>query len=134
MILKGKRIFIVEDDLANRAIAQMLLEGEGARTAIDRWGKETVQRLEAFLPVDIILLDLMFPNDITGYDVFDHIRQNSVLAGIPIVAVSASDPIAAIAKTKEKGFDGFIPKPVSYALFAKQVLSVINGDKIWLNR
>lgn len=132
MLLKSKRIFLVEDNVANRAIEQMLLEQQGARTAIDRWGMETILRLRAFMPVDIILLDLMFPNDITGYDIFAEIRDHREFDNIPIVAVSASDPSEAVAKTRELGFAGFISKPVNFDLFAQQIADILEGKPGWV--
>lgn len=131
MLLKNRRIFLVEDDLSNRAVAQLLLEKHGARTAIDRWGVETISRLRNFMPIDIILLDLMFPDDISGFDLFDEIRQELDLAHIPILAVSAMDPAVAIPKAQAKGFNGFIPKPVEYDLFAQQVADIIEGIPVW---
>lgn len=131
MLLEKKRIFLIEDNLANRAIMQILLEQQGAQTSFERWGKDTVERLKAFAPVDIILLDLMFPNDITGYDIFDMIRAEHDFRHVPIVAVSASEPSIAIPKTKAKGFHGFIPKPIDYDKFPKQIQSVLDKQKVW---
>lgn len=125
MFLLKKRIFIIEDNIVNRAIAQLLLEQQGAKTAIDRWGIDTVTRLHNFMPVDIILMDLMFPNGITGYDIFDQIRSYPEFDHIPIVAVSASDPAEAIQRTKAHGFDGFISKPLSPTSFARQIADMI---------
>ena len=66
MLLKDKRVFILEDHAGNLAVMLTLLQGEGAVTKHDRWGKETVSRLQAFAPVDIILLDLMVSEPISG--------------------------------------------------------------------
>ena len=121
----------MEDNLANRAIMQILLEQNGAKTSFERWGKDTVAKLREFMPADIILLDLMFPRNVTGYDVFDEIRKHPEFRHIPIVAVSASDPGAAIPKTKSKGFCGFIPKPVEYDRFPRQIASILEGKPIW---
>lgn len=131
MLLQGKRIFIIEDDLANRAIAQTLLETHGARTSFERWGTESVEKLRKFMPVDIILLDLMFPNEITGYDVFDAIRVHAEFDDIPIAAVSASDPLTAISKTKAQGFSGFIAKPIHVTTFPRLVAKLINREEVW---
>lgn len=129
--LRNKRVFLVEDNLANRAIMQILLEQNGARTSFERWGKDTVSKLRKFMPVDIILLDLMFPDGVTGYDVFDEIRAHPEFDHIPIVAVSASDPGSAIPKTKRKGFSGFITKPVDYDRFPDHIVSIMNNEPIW---
>jgi CheY-like chemotaxis protein len=71
---------------------QLLLEQNGAKMSFERWGKDTMERLRAFAPIDLILLDLMFLHGITGYDIFDRIRAQLEFQHIPIVAVSASDP------------------------------------------
>ena len=131
MKLKGKRIFIVEDDLGNRAIAQMLLEQAGATTAFERWGVETIQKLSCFDPVDVILLDLKYPRGVTGYDLFTKIRENEEFANVPIIAISANDPSDAIPRVKELGFDGFIAKPVDFFNFASQIAEILEGNSIW---
>jgi CheY-like chemotaxis protein len=130
-MLKNRHIFIVEDDLSNRAVMQMLLEKQGAKTAIERWGLETVPRLLAFMPVDIILLDLMLPGGVSGFDVYDQIKSQLELATIPVVAVSAMDPSLAIPQAQAKGLQGFIPKPVDYKRFARQVASVLENEPVW---
>jgi CheY-like chemotaxis protein len=131
VLLKNKRLFLVEDDLANRAIIQFLLEKHGARTSIERWGTDTVARLRAFMPIDLILLDLMFPNGVTGFEVFVAIRQQAEFATIPIVAISAMDPVLASPQCRDYGFNGFIAKPVEYELFADQVAALLNGQAVW---
>lgn len=132
--LEGKKIFLVEDNAGNRAIEEILLEKHGAKTAMERWGRDTIPRLRAAMPVDIILLDLMFPNNITGFDVFKDIRSHPEFDHIPIVAVSASDPSSAIPKTKEYGFAGFISKPIHMDNFPKQVLQILEGQPVWVGR
>lgn len=132
--LKGKKIFLVEDNAGNRAIEEILLERHGAKTAIERWGRETIVRLTVAMPVDIILLDLMFPNNITGFDIFEEIRSHSEFDHIPIVAVSASDPSSAIPKTKSYGFAGFISKPIHMDNFAKQVAKILEGETLWVSQ
>jgi CheY-like chemotaxis protein len=131
MLLNNKRIFFVEDNLENRVVMTMLLEQHGARTEFERWGREAVQRLMGFMPVDIILLDLMFPHGVTGYDIFDAIRSHTEFVEIPIVAVSAQDPSLAIPKTMAKGFSGFIAKPIDYDLFPQQVAQIIAREPVW---
>lgn len=134
MILKNKRIFITEDNLTNRSIMQLLLEREGAIISFERWGRDTQKHLEKFLPVDIILLDLMLPNNVSGFDVFDQIRDIPGMEGVPIVAVSAKMPDTAIPETRAKGFDGFISKPIDYTRFSKQIATLIQGEAIWYSR
>lgn len=131
-LLKDKRFFIIEDKPNNFAIAKTLLEQQGGVVAFDRYGDQTLQRLRQFGAVDLILLDLMFPNNLTGYDLFDMIRALPEYAQTPVLAVSASDPAVAIPKTQAKGFAGFIAKPISYEHFARQIAQVLNHESVWL--
>lgn len=128
--LKGKRVFYIEDDNRNRAIVQMMLEQAGATVSFDSRGSNFLPKLCAFAP-DLILTDLRLPGKVTGYDVFDAIRECPELASIPVVALSASDPEVEIPKAKTKGLSGFISKPIDIRFFATQLASVLNGDVIW---
>lgn len=131
MLLKGKRIFLIEDNLINRSIMQTLLEREGAIIEFERWGKDTEERLQKFIPVDIILLDLMFPDDVSGYDIFDRIRLLPEFIEIPIVAVSAADDTM---KARAKGFAGYIKKPVDPLQFANQITNILDHKPVWIFR
>lgn len=131
MILDGKRIFFVEDDHNNIAVIKTILEQNGATTAFERWGNETLDKLQAFAPVDIILLDLMLPRDVSGYDLLEAIRAIEAFAQTPIVAVSAADPAVAMKKAKLAGFDSFISKPLQWGLFEQQIAAIMDGEAVW---
>lgn len=130
-LLANKRIFIVEDNLANRAIEQMILERNGASTAIERYGINTLEKLQAFAPVDIIIMDLMLPDGVSGFDVTDEIRRIPDFRAVPVVAVSASDPAESMPIARAKGFAGFISKPIDFDRFPEQIARILNGEKIW---
>jgi two-component system, cell cycle response regulator DivK len=131
MLLKGKCIVIVEDNLQNRVVFTMALRLHGAAIEFDRWGEDTLLRLSSFHQVDLIILDLMLPGAVTGYDLFTTIRHLPKYAAVPIIAVSASEPSAAMAKTRQHGFNGFIAKPIDTDLFPKQIANVIAGGSVW---
>jgi CheY-like chemotaxis protein len=132
--LYNKRIFIIEDNLPNQTITQMLLTTSGAIVAYDRWGLDAIKRMQEFAPIDLVLLDLMFPDNITGYEVFDQIRQATEFQEVPIVAVSASDPSEALPRTQAKGFAGFIRKPVDFIKFPEQIQKILSGEPVWERR
>lgn len=131
MLLKNKSIFIVEDNPSNRAIMQVLLEQHGAKVKIERWGFETLRFLKSVAPVDIILLDLMLTDEVSGFDIFDKIRSESEFDDVPIVAVSAMDASVAIPQVRSKGFAGFISKPVDFNKFPQQIAAAIAGEAVW---
>jgi two-component system, cell cycle response regulator DivK len=131
MLLRGKRIFIVEDNIQNRIVFQMALTRQGASVDFDRWGDEAVHRLNNTSHVHLIILDLMLPGGVSGFDICQQIRAIPDYATVPLVAVSATEPAIAIPKARQAGFNGFIGKPIDAALFPKQLVSILNGEQIW---
>jgi CheY-like chemotaxis protein len=98
---------------------------------IDWWAKGEINQLAKAMPIDLILLDLMLPGGRSGYDIFDEIRAHSQFDAVPIVAVSATDPTLAIPRAHQKGFAGFISKPVDDELFPQQLSDLIDGGQVW---
>jgi CheY-like chemotaxis protein len=133
-ILKGKHLFVIEDNVENRVILRFMLARTGARLNFDIWGRDIVQRVSATLPVHLILLDLMFPGFVSGYTLFEQLRASVKLANVPIVAVSAADAAVAIPKCQKLGFDGFIAKPIDDDVFPAQLVRILNGEKLWIAR
>jgi len=129
-LLKNRLIFVIEDNPGNLAVLSMYLEQEGAKVKVERYGINTVQAILKAMPVDLIVTDLMLPKGLSGFDVYDQIRQVPELAHIPVVAVSAADPDSAMLKARQKGFAGFISKPVTRQI-AKQLAEVLSGKTVW---
>ncbi len=131
MLLKGKRIFVVEDDAGNLAIVSHLLQHQGAVVHFDRWGSATIERLRVLQPIDMILVDLMLPRNISGYDIFDQVKAIPDLANIPIVAVTALDSNTEMNKARSKGFSGYLCKPFSFIDFPRHIAAILDGQQIW---
>jgi CheY-like chemotaxis protein len=131
MLLKNKRIAVVEDDVTNMAIIATLLKQNGATVIQDPWNYDTINRLRQMLPIDLILLDLMLRHGVSGYDIYDRIRTCSDLADIPVVIVSASDPALEMNRARDRGVSGYIEKPISYREFVPQIDSVLHGQQVW---
>jgi CheY-like chemotaxis protein len=129
--LKDKRLLIVEDNITNMAVYNALLRDSGAAIIQDFWNVNTLTMLRKVLPIHGILLDLMLRHGISGYDIFDQIKVQPELAHIPIIAVSAADPEIEMARAREKGFAGFIGKPIESVQFPKQIADCIAGKPVW---
>jgi two-component system, cell cycle response regulator DivK len=129
--LAGRHVFVVEDNLENRMITQMALFRTGMRITFDAFGRDTLRRMKKVMPVNLILMDLMLPLGISGYDIFDKIRADEELKHIPICALSASEPSFAIPKCKQMGFAGFIAKPIDIDRFGEQIQRLLQGEQLW---
>jgi two-component system, cell cycle response regulator DivK len=130
-MLQNKRIFVIEDNIDNRVVYHLIFVKQGILFEFDRWGTSTVSKLKSFSPIDLIIVDLMLPNGITGFNIFSEIRGESLFDYVPVIAVSASDPSIVIPKVRDLGFSGFIAKPIDYQQFPKQLEQVLNGESIW---
>lgn len=129
--LSGKHIFVVEDNSENRIITRLALAETGVHIEFDMWGRDTIVKLRKLAPIDLIILDLMLPRGLSGYDVYDEIRKFREFGDVPIIAVSAADSSAAMKKCQEKGFNGFIAKPIDPMLFPEQVAAAMNNEPVW---
>lgn len=129
--LKGKRIFVVEDDITNMAVFAATLRQSGALVIQDHWNSGTIEMLTRHLPIDVILMDLMLRNGTSGYDIYDKLQALPEFASIPVIIVSASDPEIEIPKARERGFAGYIGKPISPSRFATQIVQCMEGTPVW---
>lgn len=131
MDLTDKHVFVVEDDATNLAVVSAILRRHGAFVYHDRWGLNTLKQMQMIPHIDLILLDLMFPEGVSGYDVFDQIRENPKFNDIPIVAVTASDPDVELPKVQTRGFSGFLTKPLNHKTFAQDLGTILEGNPVW---
>lgn len=132
MVLKDKHIFLLEDDPTNFAVMRTLLRAHGATAVLDHWGDTTLKNLKNYpFDIDLIILDLMLPGNVTGYDIFDLIQADEAFQDIPVVIVSAADPDIEIPKAQVKGINGFISKPINRHKFPQQLLTIIDGGAVW---
>ncbi len=129
--LQGRKIFIIEDNTENRTIFQLLFMRYKAQVYFERWGRDVIFHMKNAPTLDMIILDLMLADGISGFDVFDQIRRTPQFARLPVLAVSAMEPAIAIPRAQAAGFDGFVAKPIDTQLFPQQVIAVLKGEKIW---
>ncbi len=103
-------ILIVDDDPWFRSMVRMYLEGKGYRVtdAVDAaTGLETAQR---DVP-DLILLDLTMP-ETDGWYALGKLKGDSVLAGVPVVVLTASADESTEWRAKELGAARYVTKSV----------------------
>lgn len=131
MLLQDKRLFNIEDNPQNLAINRTLLESAGAHFFYERWGLNTAQRVVDVLPINLIILDLHFPNNVSGYTVFENLYAHPKLKDIPIIILTAFDPDERTLEAKNKGLCGYMRKPTNPREFVKQIKFVLDGGEIW---
>ncbi|MEL6408716.1 MAG: response regulator [Chloroflexota bacterium] len=126
--LGDKRIFVIEDQPDIRAVYEMMLKRYVKEIGFDFWGQESLKHLKAFGVPDILILDLMLPHGVSGFDVYDQIRELPQYKTTRVVAVSASEPSTVLRKLKAKGFSGLVTKPFDIMTFPKKLVEVMKSD------
>ncbi|AUX42446.1 uncharacterized protein SOCE26_038790 [Sorangium cellulosum] len=105
-----KVILVVDDHDDNRAFLRDALAPLGFEILLAAGGEEAVAVAAERRP-DFVLMDLRMP-DLGGGDAARRIREVPGLAGVPIVATSASVQEPERARSEAAGCDGFLPKPI----------------------
>ncbi len=108
-------VLVVEDDEDIRTAMVDILESEGYHAVSATNGKEALELLKTTTKPCLVLLDMMMPI-MNGREFLDTIMEDSYLAPIPVLVVSA---IADKADTE--GAVGFLKKPVDIDMVLKMV-------------
>ncbi len=114
-------ILVVEDDDDIRNVMVDVLESEGFHAEAATNGREALELLHKIEKPCLVLLDMMMPI-MNGREFLDKVMEDSYLAPIPILIVSAVAD-----KTDTKGAVGFLKKPVDIDMVLKMVNQYCNG-------
>jgi two-component system, cell cycle response regulator DivK len=112
-------VLVVDDDRANRKLAQDVLQRAGLRTIDAATGREAIRVAREVLP-DVILLDLRLP-DMDGRDVARALAYDAPTAAIPVVALSGLRQVDDGERLLAEGFRGYLEKPIDIEAFPAQV-------------
>jgi len=81
-------VLVVDDDLAIREVVSEVLRDEGYEVTVAADGVQAMSALRRAPHPDLMLLDLMMPV-MSGWEVLEQIHDDSELARVPVVVVSA---------------------------------------------
>ncbi len=107
---RQRQVLIVDDDATNRRVLRDLLKPLGFACAEAENGQEALEKARDTQP-DVILLDLVMPV-MDGFEAVRHIRRDSALADVVVIAVSASAFDVDQARSLSAGCQAFLSKPV----------------------
>ncbi len=103
-----KKILIIEDDEAMRALLKDLLDEEGFSTGSVSNGFDALQNLieESF---DLIITDIQMPG-LTGLDILPRIKK--LQPQVPVIVITAFGSEELCRRSVEKGATGYLEKPI----------------------
>jgi signal transduction histidine kinase len=108
-ISRDATILVVDDNEANRLLAQSTLEDEGYRVVVASGGAEGIAAFEREKPA-CILLDVRMP-EIDGFAVCEHVRKLPGGSNTPVIFLTALRDVDTFDRALRAGGDDFVTKP-----------------------
>jgi two-component system chemotaxis sensor kinase CheA len=111
-----RAILLVDDDYRNQyAMKAMIEETKGNKVLIAQDGVQAMQLLKEHPEIQLVITDIAMP-EMDGYDLINKIRENRVLAYLPIIAVTAM-PESDEDKILSSGANAYLRKPITMDKF-----------------
>ena len=117
-----KHILLVDDVSTNLKCVSLILKNKYELTMV-KSGREALECLQTAIP-DLVLLDIHM-QDMDGYEVMEHMKENPETADIPVILLTADAEQDSEKRGKALGAVDFIRKP-----FEPQIL-LDSIEAIW---
>ena len=113
--MNAKKIMLVEDDKDTVRAMGVRLKSRGYNLVVATDAISAISMARKEKP-DLIVLDLGLPGG-DGFTVMQRIKSNYDLMLVPIIVVSARDPLVNEERALAAGAEAFLQKPVENAEF-----------------
>ena len=104
-------ILVVDDDPANLALAEAVLQAEGFQVRVATDFASMFAVLKTVTPA-LILMDIQLP-EVDGWELTRQLKEVPATSGIPVIAITAYGKIGDEKKAQRAGFAEYLSKPVS---------------------
>jgi CheY-like chemotaxis protein len=109
--MKGN-LLIVDDQADIRKLIRMTLEFEGYTLIEAQDGAEALRLANSSKPA-LMLLDVMMPGELDGFQVCEQIKKDPALADTRIVMLTARGQQSDLERGRKAGADAYLTKPFS---------------------
>src|SRR5256712_1939955 len=120
-------ILLVEDTLANRALAVKLLKAAGHEVIEAADGAAGIVEARAKRP-DLVLMDLSLPG-LDGWEALKRLRADDRTRDLRVVALTAHALAGAPDEALAAGFAGYVSKPIDALTFAETVSRYVRDGR-----
>lgn len=117
------RVLVVDDDLACRILAALLLEKAGHSPTAVATVSRALERIDSD-GADLVLTDLMLPGE-SGLDLLLSLHERR--SDTPVVVMTCSDDVELIARAFELGAKAVLRKPYSSKWLEAAVGKALDG-------
>lgn len=122
----AKRVLVVEDNELNLKLFCDLLRAHQFEAEPVRDGREAVTRAREFEP-QLVVMDIQMPH-ITGLEIIQHMKRDSQLRAIPIMAVTAYAGREDEERIRAAGANAYVSKPISLVRFMEEVRALMPAE------
>lgn len=105
-----KKILVVDDQADIRKLIRMTLEFEAFEIHEAADGQAALQQVQSLRP-DLVLLDVMMPGALDGFEVCRAIKTDPAHRGTPVVLLSARGRAEDLEAGQRCGADQYLVKP-----------------------
>ena len=124
--MSQKTVLIIEDEEDAADMFAEMMRVSGYRVLKTSSSTPALTMLTAEKP-DVVILDIMMP-EISGLEILRHMRQDPVLANLPVVVVSAKSMPADIKIGMEAGASMYLTKPVGFTELKEAIERALGGQ------
>jgi signal transduction histidine kinase len=103
-------ILLVDDNPNNLKVLSEAIQGYGWKALIAIDGESAIEQAE-YAPPDLIILDVMMPGGIDGFETCRRLKTNSITQNIPVIFMTALSDSVEKVKGLEIGAVDYITKP-----------------------
>ncbi|WDN87547.1 hypothetical protein BuS5_00515 [Desulfosarcina sp. BuS5] len=130
VVLSGKNVLIVDDNLTHLDILTHLLKNAGMNVTALNKSEDTLPALQKTInnggKFDLCILDILMPG-LNGYDLAKQIRISG-FKDLPVIALSSVSG-RDTERFEEAGFDGFFAKPVRREKLYRMMERILGAGK-----
>jgi two-component system, chemotaxis family, chemotaxis protein CheY len=125
---KEIEILVVDDHGATRTLISVLLQRLGYdNISVARDGMEALEKLRT-RKYDLILSDWDMP-EIDGLSLWNKIREDSTLQGIPLIMVTAINEVEMVRKALSEGIADYMVKPITLQTLTTKIERALKKEQ-----
>lgn len=119
---------IIDDNARNVHVLARLLSTEGVSSLEVTNSSKLETALKQINSVSVIFVDLEMPG-VNGYQVLEKLKADNRFKTVPVIAYTVH--VSEINVALQKGFDGFLGKPLDADIFPDQLARILSGEAVW---